>query len=97
MEQVYPDEVEKKPNYPYPGARLQNGRGHITKIHKEEIMSHTREMSSRTFLKPSEVASLFNVSLSTVYFWHRMQMIRGVKIGGCLRIYRGSLSEIFCA
>jgi len=44
MEQVYPDEVEKKPNYPYPGARLQNGRGHITKIHKEEIMSHTREM-----------------------------------------------------
>jgi len=60
-------------------------------------MSHTREMSSRTFLKPAEVASLFNVSLSTVYLWHRMEIIRGVKIGGCLRIYRRSLGGILCA
>jgi hypothetical protein len=59
-------------------------------------MSDNREMPSRTFLKPSEVASLFNVSVYTVYFWHRMEAIAGIKIGGCLRIYRSSLEGISC-
>lgn len=57
-------------------------------------MPNILEASSRTFLKPSEVASLFNISVSTVYFWHRMEMIHGVKIGGCLRIFQSSLGEI---
>jgi len=58
-------------------------------------MAHTNEVPSRTFLKPSEVASLFNVSLSTVYSWYRAEMIQGVKIGGCVRIYQCSLDGIF--
>jgi excisionase family DNA binding protein len=54
-------------------------------------MSRINDMSPRTFLKPSEVASLLNVSMSTVYSWYRTEMIRGVKIGGCVRIYQHSL------
>ena len=52
------------------------------------------QVPSRTFLKPSEVASLFNVSVYTVYFWYRMERIAGIKIGGCLRIYRSSLGGV---
>lgn len=52
------------------------------------------EMPVRTFLKPFEVATLFNVSVSTVYLWHRMGKIDGIKICGSLRIYRHSLAGI---
>jgi len=57
-------------------------------------MAYSSELPGRTLLKPSEVASLFGVSPHTVYHWHRMGMIQGVKIKGVLRIYASSLSEI---
>ncbi|MGA2107514.1 MAG: helix-turn-helix domain-containing protein [Syntrophorhabdales bacterium] len=57
-------------------------------------MSYNSELPSRTFLKPSEVASFFNVAPKTVYFWHRMGRIEGIKIGGSLRIYTSSLVRI---
>jgi DNA-binding transcriptional MerR regulator len=57
-------------------------------------MSYNSELPSRTFLKPSEVASFFNVAPQTVYFWHRMGKIQGIKIGGSLRIYTSSLVGI---
>ena len=57
-------------------------------------MTRTRELPDRTVLKPSEVASLLNVSPQTVYFWHRMGVIEGVKIGGTLRILTSSLERV---
>ena len=57
-------------------------------------MGYLRELPDRTLLKPSQVASLFNVSPQTVYFWHRTGMIEGIKIGGrILRIFASSLEE----
>jgi len=57
-------------------------------------MSYNSELPLRTFLKPSEVAAFFRIALETVYFWHRMGKIEGIKIYGCLRIYRRSLIGI---
>ncbi|HUJ70309.1 MAG TPA: helix-turn-helix domain-containing protein [Syntrophorhabdales bacterium] len=57
-------------------------------------MVYISELPGRTLLKPSEVASLFGVSPQTVYNWHRMGMIHGVKISGILRIYASSLGEM---
>jgi|WetSurMetagenome_2_1015567.scaffolds.fasta_scaffold55312_5 excisionase family DNA binding protein len=54
-------------------------------------MSYNSGLPPRTFLKPSEVASFFNVSVPTVYSWHSTGRIEGVKICGSLRIYRSSL------
>lgn len=59
------------------------------------FMSHNSESPHRTFPKPSEVASLFGVSPQTVYFWHRMGMIQGIKIdGGTFRIFASSLDQM---
>ena len=49
------------------------------------------ELPSRTFLTPFEVASFFDVSLRTVYFWHKIGKIKGIKIWRFMRIYRNSL------
>ncbi len=57
-------------------------------------MSYNADLPARTFLKPSEVASFFNVSPQTVYFWHRMGQIRAIKICGSLRIYGNSLARL---
>jgi len=57
-------------------------------------MPYKSELPSRTFLKPSEVASFLNVAPKTVYFWHSMGRIQGIKIGGSLRIYTNSLVGI---
>ena len=57
-------------------------------------MSYNADLPARTFLKPSEVASFFNVSPQTVYFWHKMGQIQGVKICGSLRIYSNSLTGL---
>jgi len=57
-------------------------------------MAYSSELPGRTLLKPSEVASLFGVSPRTVYHWHRMGVIEGIKINGILRIYTSSLSDI---
>ena len=54
-------------------------------------MAYISELPGRTLLKPSEVASLFNVSPQAVYLWHRMGMIEGVKIGRTLRIQASSI------
>jgi len=52
---------------------------------------NTDELPSRIFLTPSEVASFFNVSLRTVYFWHKIGKIQGIRIWRFLRVYRNSL------
>ena len=57
-------------------------------------MSYNIELPSRILLTPSEVASFFNVSLRTVYFWHKIGKIQGIKIWRFLRIYRNSLGEM---
>jgi hypothetical protein len=57
-------------------------------------MSYDADLRARTFLKPSEVASFFNVSPQTVYFWHKMGQIHGIKICGSLRIYSNSLAGL---
>ncbi len=57
-------------------------------------MAYTGKLAGRTFLKPTEVASLLNVSPKTVYFWHRMGMIEGVKIQKILRIYANSVERM---
>jgi predicted site-specific integrase-resolvase len=41
-------------------------------------MTYINELPDRNFLKPSEVASLFDVSPRTVYLWHHMGMIETV-------------------
>ena len=53
------------------------------------------ELPGRTLLKPSEVASFFNVSVQTVYSWLKEGKIEGVKIGRTVRICRSSLEEDF--
>jgi len=57
-------------------------------------MSCNNELPSRILLTPSEVASFFNVSLRTVYFWHKIGKIQGIKIWRFLRIYRNSLGRM---
>jgi predicted site-specific integrase-resolvase len=54
----------------------------------------TIDPAAKTLLKPSEAAVLFDVPLPTIYFWHRMGNIHGVKINGtCLRIFTESIRE----
>jgi len=57
-------------------------------------MAYTGELPDRTFLKPTEVASLLDVSPKTVYFWHSVGIIEGVKIQKIVRIYTSSLERI---
>jgi hypothetical protein len=57
-------------------------------------MSRNADLPARTFLKASEVSSLFNVSPQTVYFWHKMGQIQGIKVCGSLRIYSNSLTGL---
>jgi len=54
-------------------------------------MSNDSELPSRSLLTPFEVASFFDVSLRTVYFWHKIGKIRGIKVWRFLWIYRSSL------
>jgi len=54
-------------------------------------MCYNTELPSRILLTPSEVASFFNVSVPTVYFWHKIGKIQGIKIWRFLRICRNSL------
>lgn len=58
-------------------------------------MAHSGELPDRTLLKPSEVAFRLDVSPQTVYFWHCVGVIEGVKIGGrTLRIFASSLEHM---
>jgi len=57
-------------------------------------MSYNSELPSRTLLTPFEVASFFDVSLRTVYFWHKIGKIQGIKVWRFLRIYRDSLKGV---
>lgn len=57
-------------------------------------MSESGELPTRSLLKPFEVASFFDVSLRTVYFWHKIGKIQGIKVWRFLWIYRSSLSGI---
>ena len=61
---------------------------------REESMSYSSELPERTLLKPSEVASFFNVSPKTVYLWHDMGRIEGIKIRTSLRIFVASLKDL---
>jgi len=60
-------------------------------------MSYNTELPSRILLTPSEVASFFNVSVRTVYFWHKIGKIQGIKIWRFLRICRNSLDGMAAA
>ena len=57
-------------------------------------MYRTSDLPARSLLTPFEVASFYDVSLRTVYFWHRIGKIQGIKIWRFLRIYRSSLRGI---
>lgn len=56
-------------------------------------MEYAKTLPERTFLRASEVASIFGVSLWTVYSWHEAGKIEGVKIGRSLRLYRKSVEK----
>ena len=60
-------------------------------------MSSKGELLSRTLIKPSDVASLLGVSRQTVYLWHDIGKIEGVKLGGSLRIYGSSVARVLSA
>ena len=46
----------------------------------------------KTLIKATEAADRFNVPLSTIYTWHQMGKIEGVKLNGkSLRIFSESL------
>ena len=46
----------------------------------------------KTLIKATEAADRFNVPLSTIYTWHQMGKIEGVKLNGkSLRIFSASL------
>ena len=57
-------------------------------------MTYHTELPSQNLLTPFEVASFLDVSLRTVYFWHKIGKIQGIKIWRFLRIYRSSLKEV---
>ena len=45
----------------------------------------------KEYLSPEEVASLFSVSLRTVYNWIKQKKIPAMKIGGVWRIRRSDI------
>jgi excisionase family DNA binding protein len=50
------------------------------------------KMCDKTLIKATEAADRFNVPLSTIYTWHQMGKIEGVKLNGkSLRIFSESL------
>jgi len=52
-----------------------------------------RKICDKTLIKATEAADRFNVPLSTIYTWHQMGKIEGVKLNGkSLRIFSESLS-----
>jgi excisionase family DNA binding protein len=57
-------------------------------------MPYSSELPERTLLRPSEVASFFNVSPKTIYLWHEMGRIEGIKIRTTLRIFAASLKNL---
>ncbi len=51
-----------------------------------------RKAGDKTLIKATEAADRFNVPLSTIYTWHQMGKIEGVKLNGkSLRIFSESL------
>jgi excisionase family DNA binding protein len=51
-----------------------------------------RKICDKTLIKATEAADRFNVPLSTIYTWHQMGKIEGVKLNGkSLRIFSESL------
>ena len=53
-----------------------------------------RDLPNKTLLRPNDVASFLSVSLKTVYRWHRLGTIEGIKVKGSLRIYRDSILKL---
>jgi excisionase family DNA binding protein len=53
-----------------------------------------RDLPDKTLLRPNDVASFLSVSLKTVYRWHRLGTIKGIKVKGSLRIYRDSIVKL---
>ena len=53
-----------------------------------------RDLPDKTLLRPNDVASFLSVSLKTVYRWHRLGTIKGIKVKGSLRIYRDSILKL---
>ncbi len=53
-----------------------------------------QDLPDKTLLRPHDVASFLSVSLKTVYRWHRIGTIQGIKVKGSLRIYRDSILRL---
>ena len=53
-----------------------------------------QDLPDKTLLRPNDVAFFLSVSLKTVYRWHRMGTIKGIKVKGSLRIYRDSILNL---
>jgi predicted site-specific integrase-resolvase len=53
-----------------------------------------RDLPDKTLLRPNDVALFLSVSLKTIYRWHRLGTIQGVKVKGSLRIYRDSILKL---
>lgn len=45
----------------------------------------------KTLLRPQEVATIMNVSSSTIYRWYEMGVIQGTRLNRTLRIFRESV------
>lgn len=59
---------------------------------EEENGMEDRYTHDKTLIKATEAADRFNVPLSTIYTWHQMGKIEGVKLNGkSLRIFSESL------
>ncbi len=56
--------------------------------------SKYQDLPDKTLLRPNDVALFLSISLKTVYRWHRLGTIRGVKVKGSLRIYRDSITHL---
>ena len=55
------------------------------------------DVPNRTFLKPTEVATLLRVSTKTIYRWCDIGLIESVKMNGSVRVLRESVANLLSA
>jgi excisionase family DNA binding protein len=59
-------------------------------------ISAINDLPQKTLLTPAQVASFFNVSKYTIYTWAEIGKLRACNpSGGCLRIFRESVIDLF--
>ncbi len=57
-------------------------------------MDSTSCLPGKQFLRVDEVASLFRVTIRTVYNWCDEGKVRALKVGGVLRIEKKEIKDI---